>query len=112
FLAVHIVELPSSFHSALATLTRVNMSNPAHPPPLISIVLPSYNVEKYIERCIRSLQAQDDPDFEMVFVDDFGQDRSLEIVERYATSDPRIRIVRYGMNKGTFAARHEGAKAA
>src|SRR5690606_33846632 len=79
---------------------------------LISIVLPSYNVEKYIERCIRSLQAQDDPDFELVFVDDFGQDRSLEIVERYATSDPRIRIVRYGMNKGTFAARHEGAKAA
>lgn len=80
--------------------------------PLISIVLPTYNVEKYVERCILSLQAQDDTAFEMVFVDDCGQDRSMEIVERYAATDPRIRIVRYGANKGTFAARHEGVKAA
>lgn len=80
--------------------------------PLFSFVLPTYNVEKYVERCILSLQAQDDADFEMVFVDDCGQDRSLEIVERHAATDPRIRIVRYGANKGTFAARHEGVKAA
>lgn len=78
----------------------------------ISIVLPTYNVEKYVERCILSLQMQDDADFEMVFVDDCGQDRSMDVVERYAAADPRIRIVRYGVNKGTFAARHHGVKAA
>lgn len=77
--------------------------------PLISIVLPTYNVSSHIERCMRSLQNQVDPDFEMVFVDDCGSDNSIEIVERYAKDDPRIRIIKNKTNQGTLTSRQNGA---
>jgi len=73
-----------------------------------SIVLPVYNVERHIERCLFSLQGQTYTDFEMIFVDDCGSDQSIKIIEKHAESEPRIRIVRNKQNLGTYHARRAG----
>lgn len=80
--------------------------------PWLSIVLPVYNVAPHVERCIASCLAQDVDDFEMIFVDDCGQDKSMSIVRHYAAQDGRIKIVSNPRNEGTFGARRAGAFAA
>lgn len=80
--------------------------------PWLSLILPVYNVASYVERCIESCLAQDNGDFEMVFVDDCGKDESMRIVNRYAARDKRIRIVSNPRNEGTFHSRRAGTFAA
>lgn len=80
--------------------------------PRISIVLPTYNVEPYIDRCIQSLLNQTENKFEIVFVDDCGNDNSISIVRSYAENDARIRVVSCPENLGTFKARRIGVEAA
>lgn len=75
-----------------------------------SVVLPVYNVGKYIERCLLSLQSQAYKNFEMVFVDDCGDDNSIDIVSNYAKNDDRIRIVKNSKNLGTYHARRVGVE--
>lgn len=79
--------------------------------PMFSIVIPTFNVEKYIARCLDSCIAQEDGDFELVIVDDCGHDQSIVIAERYAVRDGRIRVVRHDRNRGTFATRRTGVDA-
>lgn len=74
----------------------------------ISIVLPLYNVEKYLERCLLSLKRQTYENFEAIFVDDGSSDKSLEIIQEYAKNDSRIQIVCHSKNLGTFEARKTG----
>lgn len=78
--------------------------------PLFSIILPVYNVSPYIERCIISLQNQTFKDFEMIFVDDCGQDDSMKIVETFVKKDNRIKLIANPKNLGTYHARHNGVK--
>lgn len=78
----------------------------------ISVVLPTYNVEPYINRCIQSLLHQTVNNFEILFVDDCGTDNSISIVKKYLESDKRIRIVSYKENLGTFKARKVGVEEA
>lgn len=80
--------------------------------PFFSVIVPIYNVENYIEQCIRSIQSQTFTDFEIICVDDRGQDNSYEIVKRLAKDDRRISIVRHNKNKGLGAARNTALKAA
>lgn len=75
-----------------------------------SVVLPVYNVGKYIERCLLSLQSQTYKNFEMIFVDDCGDDNSIDIVSNYAKNDDRIRIVKNSKNVGTYHARRVGVE--
>lgn len=67
------------------------------PPPSgwrrVSIVIPAHNEERVIERCCRSLMAQDHPDFEVIFVLDRCTDRTREILEPMVAVDPRLRIL-------------------
>lgn len=77
-----------------------------------SIVLPTYNVASYIERCLKSLQNQTYTDFEMIFVDDCGEDGSITIVEQYQQQDPRIRVIKNKRNLGTYHARRVGVASA
>ena len=70
--------------------------------------MPVYNVEKYIEQSLRSVLAQQFKDFELIVVDDASPDNSIEIVERLAKSDARIKIVRHEFNRGLGAARNTG----
>jgi succinoglycan biosynthesis protein ExoA len=64
-------------------------------PPLVTIAMPAYNEERYIEACIASVQAQDFPRdrIEILVGDGRSTDRTREIVERLAVADPRIRLV-------------------
>lgn len=77
--------------------------------PCVSVVMPVYNVERFVAAAINSVLVQDWPDFELIIVDDAGQDRSMEIVRGYA--DPRIRIISQA-NRGLAGARNTGISAA
>ncbi len=75
------------------------------PNPRISVVMPVYNVEAYIAEAVRSVLAQKFEDFELVVVDDGGDDASVQIARSF--DDPRIRIVSQE-NRGLAAARNTG----
>ena len=60
--------------------------------PLVSVVTPVYNTEKYLAECIESVLGQTYGNFEYIIVDNQSKDRSLEIARRYAERDDRIRI--------------------
>lgn len=77
----------------------------------ISVVIPVYNVEKYIEECLRSVLEQTLRDVEVICVDDGSQDASMEVVEKYAKIDNRIVII-HKENGGLSSARNAGIKAA
>lgn len=58
--------------------------------PLVSIVVPAYNVDKYIEACLRSLLSQTLRDIEVICVDDASTDGTARIVQELAKSDSRL----------------------
>ena len=76
----------------------------------VSILVPVYGVEQYIERCSRSLFEQSYPNLEYVFVDDCSPDRSLEVLRRVMDDYPErkdaVRIVSHAVNRGVAAARN------
>lgn len=74
---------------------------------MISVIVPVYNLEKYISRCIDSLLAQTDPNLEILLIDDGSTDRSGEICRRYAELHPAIRYFHQD-NRGVSAARNLG----
>ncbi|MDO4443850.1 MAG: glycosyltransferase, partial [Slackia sp.] len=63
------------------------------PTPSISILIPIYNVEKYLRQCLDSLQAQTFSDFEAICLNDGSTDSSSAIAHEYAQADPRFRVV-------------------
>lgn len=77
----------------------------------ISIVVPVYNVEKYIGEMIESLQRQTLTDLEIILVDDGSPDNSGKICDQYAENDSRIRVI-HKKNAGVGAARNDGLEAA
>ena len=79
--------------------------------PFFSVIAPVYNTEKYIENCIKSVLNQVYPDFELIIVDDGSPDNSYEIINRYALSDSRVKVVRKE-NGGLVSARKAGADVA
>lgn len=76
--------------------------------PKVSIIVPVYNVEKYIDECIKSIVTQTLYDIEIICVDDCGTDNSMAIVEKYAKTDKRIKILRHKKNSGLSASRNTG----
>lgn len=73
----------------------------------ISVIVPVYNVESYIERCLESIIHQTYNKLQIILVDDGSTDRSLQICQQYASQDSRIRIVKQ-KNAGSSAARNMG----
>lgn len=80
--------------------------------PFFSIVMPAYNVEKYIKKAIESVQKQTFADWELIVVDDCTPDKSAEIAEKFAEADERIKVIHHEVNKGLSPARNTGEKAA
>ena len=72
----------------------------------VSIITPSWNSEKYIEKTIESVQKQTYMNWEMIVVDDCSTDRTVEIVEKISKEDPRVRIIRQEVNGGAAKARN------
>lgn len=77
---------------------------------LISIIMPVYNVEKYVGEAIRSVLNQSYRNFELIIVDDCSPDGSRTVIDSF--SDSRIRVVRHESNKGLAEARNSGIAAA
>ncbi len=80
--------------------------------PAVSIIIPIYGVEQYIENCARSLFEQTLEDIEYIFVDDCTTDKSIEILqkvlEEYPRRKPQTRIIRHETNQGLPQARKTG----
>lgn len=74
----------------------------------VSVVIPVYGVEEFVEAAIRSVLNQSYEDFEIIVVNDRSPDRSLEICE--AIDDPRIRIISHTKNRGLAGARNTGIR--
>lgn len=74
--------------------------------PEISIIIPVYNSEKYIERCINSILAQTFSDYEIIIINDGSNDQSGEICENYALKNERIKVL-HQKNQGQAAARNK-----
>lgn len=73
----------------------------------VSIIVPVYQVEKYIRQCIDSILAQTFTDFELILVDDGSKDRSGQICDEYAGMDERVKVI-HQKNSGAAAARNRG----
>ena len=73
----------------------------------VSIIVPVYQVEKYIRQCIDSILAQTFTDFELILVDDGSKDNSGKICDEYAEKDKRIRVI-HKENGGLSDARNKG----
>lgn len=71
----------------------------------VSIIVPVYNVEDYIEECLTSIKNQTYHKFEVIILDDCGQDKSIEKVFFYL-NDPRFKLVQHEKNKGLGGARN------
>lgn len=80
--------------------------------PFFSIILPTYNSEPYLANALGDLQDQLFADWEAIVVNDCSLDNSLAVAQRFAESDPRIRIVSHEVNRGLSAARNTGLSAA
>lgn len=76
--------------------------------PFFSVIVPVYNNETYLERCISSILTQSCTDFELILVDDGSTDHSSEICDQFAHQDNRIQIIHRKKNGGAAAARNEG----
>ena len=77
----------------------------------VSVIVPIYNVAKYLDRCIASIVEQDYPNLEIILVNDGSTDDSLQICAQYAEKDHRIKIINQP-NQGRGAARNHGLDAA
>ena len=75
--------------------------------PKISCIVPVYNVEKYLRRCVDSILNQTFTDFELILVDDGSPDNSPAICYEYAVKDSRIKVI-HKVNGGVSSARNVG----
>lgn len=73
--------------------------------PLLSVIVPIYKVEEYLDECVQSILAQTYRNLEIILVDDGSPDRCGQMCDQYATQDPRIRII-HRKNGGVSAARN------
>lgn len=78
--------------------------------PKISIIVPIYNVEKYLDCCVKSLLDQTLKDIEIILVDDCSPDNSPQICDKWATKDSRIKVIHKSVNEGLGEARNTGLK--
>ena len=79
--------------------------------PNISIIIPVYNIENYIGKCLDSLISQSFGDFEIICVNDGSKDNSLFVLEEYSKKDNRIKVISQN-NSGSGAARNRGLREA
>lgn len=80
--------------------------------PIVSIVIPVYNSEKTLSKCLDSLINQTYKDIEIICVNDCSKDKSLQVLQEYVSKDSRIIIVNHTENKNAGGARNSGIKVA
>jgi teichuronic acid biosynthesis glycosyltransferase TuaG len=80
--------------------------------PLVSIITPSYNSEKFISETIQSVQNQTHENWEMIIVDDSSKDKTVDIIEGFIKNDTRIQLHKLDENLGAGIARNTAIKIA
>lgn len=80
--------------------------------PYFTVVMPSYKVEKYLEKAVECIREQTCPDWELLIVEDGSPDRTGEIAKRLAAADSRIQVLRHEENRGLSEARNTGIREA
>lgn len=109
--------LPKGLQTNLRPLVPVNQSQtvtkttPTVETPLLSVIVPVYNVRKYVEKCLESLLSQDYKNLEVIVVDDGSTDGSDQVIEAYLARHKRMRMIRLS-HAGNGAARNAGIRAA
>lgn len=78
----------------------------------VSVIIPVYNTEKYLPKCLESVCNQTLKDIEIICVNDASPDGSLAVLQEYAKNDNRIKLINFTENKGAAAARNAGIDAA
>ena len=73
----------------------------------IAVIVPVYQAEAYLERCVRSILTQTEPSIELILVDDGSKDRSPELCDTYAAEDKRVHVI-HQKNSGPSVARNNG----
>ena len=76
--------------------------------PVVTVIMPSYNAERFIGEAIDSVIGQTVEDWELIVIDDGSTDRTLELLEEYRCRDERIRLVSQETNRGPAHARNVG----
>lgn len=77
----------------------------------ISVIVPVYNVEKYLTQCVESILSQDHSNLEVILIDDGSTDRSGEICDQFAARDSRVQVI-HQKNAGAAAAKNAGLRIA
>ena len=77
---------------------------------LVSIITPSFNSSLYIEECITSVQNQSYTNWEMLIIDDFSSDNSVNLIQQISNEDSRIKLITLSSNVGAAEARNEALK--
>ena len=78
--------------------------------PLFSIIIPLYNCEKFIEKCLLGVLNQNFNNYEIIIINDCSKDRSLKICTKYKEKYPKIKIINQKINKGVSNSRNLGIK--
>lgn len=78
----------------------------------ISVIIPAYNVDKYIEACLDSIIAQTYNELEILVINDGSTDTTFDKIRQYANNDKRIKIINHEQNKGNGIGRNEAIKQA
>lgn len=97
-------------HRVLQTLERKDRR--AANIPILSILIPVYNVEPYLRECLDSVVKQSMKELEIICVDDGSTDASGDILDEYAEKDPRIKVIHKEKNEGRLLARKTAVEAA
>ena len=79
--------------------------------PVVSVIVPIYNAQKYLGKCVESILLQTYQNMEILLIDDGSTDGCFDICEKYASEDERIRVI-HKPNGGLVSARKAGAKEA
>ena len=79
--------------------------------PLISVIIPAYNTQDYLPRCLDSLLCQTLPDFELLLINDGSTDGTAAVADRYAEADSRVKVIRKE-HGGVSSARNRGLEVA
>ena len=79
--------------------------------PTISVIVPVYNAEKTLRRCVDSILAQTFEDFELILINDGSKDQSGDICDEYAAKDSRVKTI-HKTNGGVSSARNAGLRIA
>ncbi len=78
--------------------------------PLLSVIVPVYNTEKFLEKCLDSIKNQTYKNLEVIVVDDCSTDNSADIINKFIDEDNRFKCVKHDSNKGLFQARITGVE--